>query len=66
MTGNLYSEIYKYIDGPGVRNGANMRTFKLYTFSQIVTVKNCANYAEALHKTGFFDSEIWKVVEVEQ
>lgn len=41
-----------------------MKTFRLYTVSEIITVRNCANYAEALHKTGFFDSEIWKVTEV--
>lgn len=40
-------------------------TIKLYTFSEVITVKNCTNYAEALHKTNMFDTEVWKVVEVQ-
>lgn len=41
-----------------------MSTYNLYTSNKVVTVENCSCYAEALHKTGLFDNQVLKVVEV--
>lgn len=43
-----------------------MKTYKLTTFSQVISVKNCSCYAEALHKAGLFDSEVVEYYAVNQ
>lgn len=41
-----------------------MKTFKLYTVGQILTVKNCKNQNEALEKAKLELATVWKIEEV--
>ena len=41
-----------------------MKTFKIYTFSQILTVKNCKDLEDAIQKTGLKEDVIFKTEEV--
>jgi hypothetical protein len=41
-----------------------MKTFKLYTFSQVLTVKNCRNQEEALDKAKLDITVVWKIEEI--
>jgi len=40
-----------------------MKTFKLYTFGQVFTVKNCKNQNEALEKAKLSLATVWKIEE---
>ena len=41
-----------------------MKTFKLYTFSQILTVKNCKDQEQALNKANLNIALVWKIEQV--
>ena len=41
-----------------------MKIFKLFTVSQILTVKNCKNIKEALKKADLNSKDVWKIKEV--
>ena len=41
-----------------------MKAFKLYTFGQVLTVKNCKNQKEALEKAKLDITVVWKIEEV--
>lgn len=43
-----------------------MKTFKLYTFEQVLTVKNCKNQEEALNKAKLDISLVWKTEQIEK
>lgn len=43
---------------------SNMKTFKLHTISQILTVKNCRNQNEALEKAKLNISTVFKIEEI--
>lgn len=38
-----------------------MKTFKIYTFSQVITVKNCKEQEDAIKKSGLSPDVIFKI-----
>lgn len=41
-----------------------MKTYKLYTFDNVLTVNNCKNQDEALEKAKLDITVVWKIEEV--